>query len=121
MRYRKLDENGDMTFGNGQLDFYRDVPEAVGQAVSTRLQLWLGEFFLNIDEGTPYLLGILGKHSKESADATLKDRIENTQGFSDIESYSSDLNPDTRKMSVVAEIDTIYGPTKIQVASYANY
>lgn len=121
MRYRKLTADGDYSFGAGQLDFYRDVPEAVGQAVMTRLLLWTGEWFLNIDEGTPFMLGILGKYSKETADITIQDRAEGTQGFVNIEQYDSILDRDNRALGVEMTINTIYGPTAIQVANYRNY
>lgn len=120
-RYRKLSPGGDYTFGAGQLDFYRDVPEAPAQAVQTRLLLWLGEFFLNIDEGTLYMQGILGKHSKQSADTTIQDRIQNTQGVVSLANYQSEVDPDTRVMSVSCDLNTIYGPTVLQVENYANY
>ena len=38
MRYRKLDANDDYVFGGGQVDFHKDTPEGVGQAVKTRLR-----------------------------------------------------------------------------------
>ncbi len=121
MRYRKLTETGDYSFGSGQLDFYRDVPEAVGQAVKTRLLLWLGEWFLDITEGTPYMQGILGKHSQQIADQTIQQRIKLTQGLVDIEEYSSTLDRDTRKLSVDCTVNTIYGPTKLQIQNYLYY
>lgn len=121
MRYRKLTADGDYSFGASQLDFYRDVPEAVGQAVRTRLLLWLGEWFLDVEEGTPFMIGILGKHSKEMADATLQDRINNTEGMVDIAEYESEINAETRGMTVEATIDTIYGPTFVEVENYRNY
>ena len=37
MKYRKLTENGDYAFGRGGADMHADTPEAVGQAVLTRL------------------------------------------------------------------------------------
>lgn len=43
MRYRREDENGDYTFGRGDSGFFVDCPEAVAQAVKTRLQLWQGQ------------------------------------------------------------------------------
>jgi hypothetical protein len=121
MRYRKLTADGDYSFGASQLDFWRDVPEAVGQAVQTRLLLWLGEWFLNIDEGTPFMLGILGKHSKESADITLQDRVNGTQGMVGIDQFESDLDGETRGLTVSASINTIYGPTVVEVENYRNY
>lgn len=121
MRYRKLSADGDYTFGNGQLDFYRDVPEAVGQAVMTRLLLWLGEWFLNIEDGTPYMQGVLGHHSKLSADNTIQQRALGTQGLTDLSDYETVLDADTRGLSGGFKIDTIYGPTSVQIQNYANY
>lgn len=121
MRYRKQTADGDYSFGSGQLDFYRDVPEAVGLAVKTRLLLWLGEWFLNIDEGTPFMQGILGKHSKVTADVTIQDRILNTQGMVSIENFESSVDQNLRLMTVSCDLNTIYGPTALEVQSYANY
>lgn len=122
MRYRKLTASGDYSFGNGQLDFYRDVPEAVGQSVVTRLLLWLGEWFLDTTQGTPFMQGILGKYSLAVADTTVQDRVLNTTGVTDISSYASTVDPNERIMSVTdLTIDTIYGPTAVQVQNYVNY
>jgi hypothetical protein len=121
MRYRKLTGDNDYTFGNGQQDFWRDVPEAVGQACKTRLLLWLGEWFLDIQDGTPYMQGILGKHSLEQANVTIQDRALGTQGLTDVTNFQSVVDPDTRGLDAQFDIDTIYGPTQVQVENYANY
>lgn len=121
MRVRKQSTSGDYTFGSGQLDFYRDVPEAVGQVVGTRLLLWLGEWYFNIDDGTPYLQTILGKHTKELADTVIQDRILNTQGMVSIENYESAIDAETRLMTVTCDINTIYGPTELDVSNYVNF
>jgi hypothetical protein len=121
MRYRKLDANGDYTFGNGQLDFYRDEPAAVGQSVLTRLLLWLGEWYLNIDSGTPYMQGILGKYSKDVADTTIQERVLATDNVTDILNYESSIEPNKRDMSVSFDLDTAFGPTTVEVTNYANY
>lgn len=121
MRYRKLSPLGDYVFGNSEQDFYKDTPEAVGQSVETRLRLWLGEWFLNADEGTPYIQGVLGKHSQALADATIQDRVLNTTGVTGIEDYESSINGDTRKISVYFKLNTIFGPTTVQVSNYANF
>lgn len=65
MKYRKLTENGDYAFGRGGADMHADTPEAVGQAVLTRLRLFAGEWFVDLKEGTPYVPGVLGKHTQE--------------------------------------------------------
>lgn len=121
MRYRKLSTTGDYTFGNGQMDFFRDIPEAVGQAAKTRLLLWLGEWFLDIDSGTPYMQGILGKYSIERANVTIEDRVIHTQGATNISNYVSEIDPDTRGMTASFNLDTIYGPTQVDLANYGNY
>lgn len=123
MRYRKLTADGDYSFGASQLDFYRDVPEAVGQAAQTRMLLWLGEWFLDVDEGTPFMIGILGKHPnlKERSDVTIQDRISGTQGMVDIDQFESEINPETRTQQVNVSINTIYGPTLVQIENYKNY
>lgn len=121
MRYRKLSPTGDYLFGNGLNDFWINVPDAPAQAVKTRLLLWLGEWFLDLTEGTPFLEGILGKHSQATADQTIQNRVTGTQGVTDILNYSSVLNPDRRTLSVEMEIDTVYGPTVAQLQNYVNY
>lgn len=116
MRYRKQDENGDYTFGNGQSNFFKDSREAVAQAVKTRLLLWRGEWFLDVDEGTAYLQGVIGKQDAQTRETVLRNRILQTEGVTAITNYSSTIDPDTRKLNLSVEIDTIYGETTIQTA-----
>jgi hypothetical protein len=114
MRYRKLDANGDYTFGHGQADFYRDQPEAVAQAVETRLRLFTQEWFLDLSEGTPWREEVLGKYTQNAYDTVIKDRIIGTQGLSSLDTYDSSRNADTRALSVQATITTIYGQSSIE-------
>lgn len=113
MIYRKLDEDGDYTFGQGPGNFYVDVPEAVAQAVETRLGLIEGEWFLNVNQGTPYNSKILGAGKISSYNYAIQDVIRNTQGVVRIEAYSSDVDPNTRAASVEVTIDTVYGQATI--------
>lgn len=127
MRYRKLTADNDYQFGNGQLDFYRDEPAAVGQSVMTRLLLWLGEWYLDIASGTPYLQGVLGKYSLAEADTTIQQRVldstdeEGTQTVTGIPQYQSQLDPNNRSMDVEMSINTIFGPTDLQIANYGIF
>lgn len=114
MRYRKLDASGDYTFGHQQADFYRDQPEAVGQAVMTRLRLFTGEWFLDTTDGTPWRTDILGKYTQRAYDTVIKDRILQTDGVQSIDAYTSALDRDTRKLSVSATISTRYGTATVQ-------
>jgi hypothetical protein len=114
MRYRKLDADGDYVFGGQQADFYKDVPEVVAQAVLTRLRLFRGEWFLDLTEGTP-LDQIVGKYTAGTYDAAIRQRILTTQGVTALVAYSSNLNPDTRALSVAATITTQYGADPVQI------
>lgn len=105
--------NGDYPFGNGAANLHRDTPDCVAQAVVTRLRLLAGEWFLDLAEGTPYVQGVWGRHTQDSYDLVLRARILDTQGVTEILSYDSALDPNTRQLTVRVEINTQYGPTKI--------
>jgi hypothetical protein len=94
---------------------------APGQAVKTRLELFQGEWFLDNSVGTPYLTNVLGKHSQQMADAAIKDVVNNTQGITAISQFVSAMNSQTRYYSVQMVVQTIYGPTPVQMANYQNY
>ena len=107
MKYRKLDENFDYTFI--QLE---DTPETVAQAVLTRLKFWKEEWFLNLDEGTPWVQKVMG-HTKYY-DLEIKERILDTKGVKQILNYVSvlDLN---RNLVVNCTIETNYGNISISI------
>ena len=113
MRYRKLDKDGDYVFGSGSSDFLVNSPEAVAQAILTRLQLWLGEWFADTSDGTGWKQAILGRQPENLYEMTLRQRVLETQGVSSIESFASDLNRNTRQLTVSMTINTIYGSTEI--------
>jgi len=128
MRYRKLTAGGDRVFGRGLQNFWIDVPEAVSQAVFTAFRLNLGEWFIDTTAGVNWgafpLLGqfavqdqpgVLGKYSQASRDMVIRNTILDAPGVNSIISYSGSMDPDTRKFSVQANIDTVYGPVSISV------
>lgn len=113
MRYRKMTVDGDYVFGHQQNDFYRDQPEAVAQAVQTRLKLFTGEWFLDVTDGTPYTTQILDKYTQDQYDAAIQDRILGTPGVLQITAYSSSVNTTTRTLTVTATVETQYGTTTL--------
>lgn len=113
MRYRALDENGDYTFGQGASEFLVDVPAAPAQAVKTRLALAQGEWFLNKEEGTPYFPLILGMGTQNTYDQAIQQRILGTEGVQSLDEYASSLDRDTRALTVVCTITTIYGQVSV--------
>lgn len=120
MRYRKLDANGDYQFGHGLADFWYNVPDAVGQAIRTRMWLFRGEWFLNRSEGMPWggfplndlvvIQGqVLGKSTAAMRDVAVKERVFGTPGVLQIRDYASTFDPNTRTFDVTLTVDTIYG------------
>lgn len=114
MRYRKLDINGDMTFGNQQADLYRDSPEAVAQAVWTRLRLWVGEWFIDTTEGTPYQQAALGTGKRETISPAIRQRILETENVISIETFDMVINPDSRAATISTTINTAFGAVQLQ-------
>lgn len=110
MRYRREDKNGDYTFGQGDNTFLVNSPETVRQAIKTRLELWQGEWFLDTNEGTTYMQSVLGKQQSDVASLAIRDRISTTPGVRSILSFDSAFNGDTRRLTLTATLDTVYGP-----------
>lgn len=109
MRYRKLDSSRDMTFGAGQADFWRDVPEAPAQAVMTTLSLLRGEWYVDTSAGVPYEGGVLGKYTRETTEPVIREAIAGTEGVTSIDSYVQIYDGDTRTLKITATISTAYG------------
>jgi hypothetical protein len=110
MRYRQLSPTGDFTMGLPPLT---NTPAAVGQAALTRLRLWKGEWFVDTSDGTPYRSQILGERAGKNPDVAIKQRILGTVGVTGITAYSSSFNRTTRRMSVTATLQTLYGEITI--------
>lgn len=122
MRVRALSPTGDMTFGQGSLNYYANLPITVAQVVQTSLKLWLGEWYLNINAGTPWLEGVVGKHDEQTADLTIQTQIANSQGVVSLNTYSSTINPTTRQYSsIAAGLQTQYGPTEVQIELQGDF
>ena len=125
MRYRALDASGDYSLGGGISAFYVNTPDAVAQAVKTRLALWSGEWFLDTTDGTAWPTGVLGRNTEATRDAVIRNRILTTPGVNVILSYSSSLDRATRTFNVSVTLDTIYGAVAVQnvplpIAGIAN-
>lgn len=111
MLVRRLDQNHDMTFGQGLANYAVDA-ESVAQRVYTRLQLLKGEWFLDIDAGVPYLSEILVKPAQlDLAESIIKAVILLTDGVKELTSFDLMFNRETRKLAIEAsaltDFDTI--------------
>lgn len=104
MTVRRLDDNGDIVTQGQQ---FISGKKEVAQTVLTRLRLFLGEYFRDITDGTPWYEQILGKFtSLSAAEAALRARIANTPGVVRLTSFSADFDINNRTYSVTAGILT---------------
>jgi hypothetical protein len=85
-------------------DHFLTGKEATAQAITRRLKLFLGEYFLNISEGTPWFQEILGKSSRDMAAANIKSRILDTDGVVALGAFSFDFDAKTRMITVNASV-----------------
>ena len=109
MILRRLDENHDMTFGQGIGNFSIDQ-EATAQAVETRLLLLEEEWFLDTEAGLPWLQRIMTKPTDlPFAEAVIKAEILNTEGIASVESFGMTFDRETRVLAISATVRNIYG------------
>lgn len=113
MRYRKLDSNGDFSFGHGVQDYFVDTPAAVAQAIKTTLALFQGEWFLDNTIGVPWSTDVLGYNTQGLYDTVIQGSIVAVQGVDSIVTYFSSFDPQTRLLTVSAEVKTIFGSTVV--------
>lgn len=114
MRYRTLSPTGDYVFGLGLGEFLVNTPQAVAQAVQTRLRLAQGEWWLDKTEGTPYATQVLGFRTQDLYDQAIKERILDTPDVILIESYQSFLDQD-RALRIDCLLSTLYGQATLQL------
>lgn len=111
MRQRALSPTGDWTFGTA-LPLLSNSPLCVAQAVMTRLNLHTGEWFVDLDDGTPYDTQILGFDTGDTRDLAIRTRILDTPGVARISNYISFLQK-TRAFNIIATVDTQFGSVDI--------
>jgi len=107
MRYRALDENGDMVMRNGQA-YIEDV-EAVQQACATRLRLLIEEWWEDINDGVPYWQKIIATRNIDEAVRIIKKRIEGTSNVLTVVALEHDWNNETRTLRIRAAVQSVYG------------
>ncbi|MFU9135776.1 hypothetical protein [Erwinia sp. HDF1-3R] len=113
MKYRREDKDGDYTFGKGDNTFLTDSPEAVAQAIKTRLMLWYGQWFLDTTEGTPWMNLLSNRPNDVAVELALRQRILETEGVLEILSFEMSFTATTRRAVVTATVSTRYGTTTV--------
>lgn len=111
MTVRKLDENGDIVT-NGTL--FLTERDEVAQTIKTRLRLFMGEYFRNINEGTPWFQSVFSKSTTNSVkESAIKRVISNTPDVVRILSFETDYQVSTRSWSVTAVVLSSFGEIEL--------
>ena len=112
MKYRKLDQNGDYTFGAGSYDYISD-DEAIGQAIKTKILLFYGEWWENLGEGIPMFQSVLGQTNpdtiKSSLSMLVEQRIMEIQEVDSVKNIEIDYDRKNRTISMEVDVATTSG------------
>lgn len=108
MTVRKLDPvTGDIVTSGQQ---FTNGQDEIAQTIRTRLKLFLGEYFRDITDGTPWFQSILTKRGTlSSKDAIIKRRLRQTEGVTQLIEFTTDYDIQSRKYTVNAKVDTPFG------------
>lgn len=107
MQARRLGDDGDLVT-RGQM--FLSSREAIAQTIVTRLKLFLGEYFRDVTDGTPWFQQILGKFENMNAvEALLRNRIARSPGVVRLLAFALQFDLATRHLSIQARVLTVYG------------
>ena len=108
MTVRNIDpETGDIVTSGVQFIRQRDE---IAQTIRTRLRLFLGEYFRDVTDGTPWFQTVLTKRGAlSSKDSIVRRRIQQTPGVVRVESFVTDYDVDLRKYTITASVITDFG------------
>ena len=102
--------------------FFIDNAERVAQQIKIQLLTMLGEWFLDITHGVPYLEYILVKNPNfELIRQILKEQIQNVDDVEAVNGLELDYDSHQRRLSVTYAAETTYGlVTRREVLGYGN-
>lgn len=105
MIIRRLTKELDWSFGHGKSDLLSD-DDAIMLNIYTRLNEWVGDCFFAVQNGVDWYNG-LDRGMKEYIDRRCKQIIIESFGVVQLITYESNLNVNTRKLTINASITTI--------------
>lgn len=104
-----LTTSGDLDLTSGDLRFTTGLA-AVAQGIRIRLQLFKGEWFMDLEEGVPYFQDLLGhKFSETKARAAFRDSILAAPGVVELVTLNTIFEGSTRTLRVQFEARTDFG------------
>ena len=114
MKDLELDFDGkDLVTKNGDIKIIQK-DDAIRQNISQRLQMFIGEWFLDTSKGVPYYQYILMKNpDMDLVSASLKDAILKTPGVLELIDFDFDFLNSNRTLSVTLTARTTAGEVTI--------
>lgn len=113
MTVRRLLQNGDIATSGVQFLYGID---STLQTLRTRLNLFYGEYFRDINEGTQWFDVILEKSNPQQLkDAEIQRRISNFSQTLAIVDYQSNFDNQQRAYRVEATVQTIHGSVSVNL------
>lgn len=112
MTQLKMNDNDDVAIENNRFVWtVNNSDEEIRQRLIQNLKFFLGEWFLDINQGVPYFQAIFVKGTPpEIVEAAFKDVIIGTDGVTDLKRFEPlDLNSATRELKVDFDVTTING------------
>lgn len=104
----------DLDLSGGVLKFTTEVREEVAQRVGIKLRTYAGEWFLDTTYGIPYLQEIIAQaRNKRDIDSIFISEIRSEEGVSNIISYDSTFENNTRKYTAKVVISTPEGEISV--------
>lgn len=93
----RMDDNGDLDISNDTLHAVTGR-EAIAQEVRIALRFFLGEWFLDLDEGVPYFTDVFGKRKDVGLVRDLfRRRILSVPGVLNVPQLSLEFTPSERR------------------------
>ncbi|MFX1587236.1 MAG: hypothetical protein ACFFC1_03690 [Promethearchaeota archaeon] len=103
---------GDLDLTNWNLRFTSSNSQYIAQKLKIRLGFFLGEWYLNINEGIPYFEKILVKNPNLSEIEDLMiEKILTVSGVESLESFNLEFDKSTRELTVSFTVKTSEGET----------
>ena len=102
-----LDASGDLDLSTNDLQIVTGSA-AILQELTIRYRFFLGEWFLNEEEGTPWIRDVLKKNPNEAQVRAMVSQVAlDTPGIVEIRSLAFDLASSTRNLTVTIEAGII--------------
>ena len=114
MRVRRIDKNGDWTFGQGLHNYAKDN-EAVAQNVPTRLRSFRNDWFLDVMANIDWFTILSRRDNEATILAEVRRVCKATYGVQAVLSVSlndiSGKSEQTREANITVSLKTIFGET----------